>query len=172
MTAQAKLSDTQTAILKAAASRPDGNIEPMPSTLRGGARTKVIEGLVARGLAADTDGNILLTDAGYATVGKRRPVPKGVQKMDAPDDLTKREATHALQKLEVTPTTIRPGTKLAAIIKAMRQPGGVTIAQMMAGTGWQAHTVRGAISGMIRKRLGYAVVVEKGADGQRAYRIT
>jgi len=43
--------------------------------------------------------------------------------------------------------------------------------QMMASTGWQAHTVRGAISGMVRKRLGYAVVTEKGTDGQRAYRI-
>ena len=36
MTAQAKLTDTQTAILKAAASRTDGNIEPLPATLRGG----------------------------------------------------------------------------------------------------------------------------------------
>ena len=53
----------------------------------------------------------------------------------------------------------------------MRHPGGATIAQMMVSTGWQAHTVRGAISGMVRKRLGYEVVTEKGADGQRTYRI-
>lgn len=180
MPTQAKLTDTQIAILKAAAGRRDGNIEPLPSTLRGGARTKVIEGLLARGLAADADGHILITDAGYAAVGKRRPAPKGIQNMDAHngvakrdalDALTKREATHALQKLEATSRAIRPGTKLAAIIDAMRNPGGATIAQMMAGTGWQAHTVRGAISGMVRKRLGYEVVTEKGADGQRAYRI-
>lgn len=37
MTAQAKLTDTQTAILKAAASRTDGNIELLPPTLRGAA---------------------------------------------------------------------------------------------------------------------------------------
>jgi len=104
----------------------------------------VIEGLLARGLVADADGHLLLTDAGYAAVGKRRPGQKDVQKMEA------------------TSRTIRPGTKLAAIIKAMRNPGGATIAQMMAGTGWQAHTVRGAISGMVRKRLGYEVVTEKG----------
>jgi hypothetical protein len=171
MTAQAKLTDTQTAILKAAASRSDGNTEPLPSNLRGGARANVIDGLLARGLIVEAEGRHLLTDAGYAAVGKRRPVPKGVQKMDAPDGLTKREATHALQKLEATAPTIRSGTKLAAIVEAMRHPGGATIAQMMAGTGWQAHTVRGAISGMVRKRLGYAVVSEKGADGQRAYRI-
>lgn len=47
MTDQAKLTDTQTAILKAAAGRPEGNIEPMSPTLRGGARAKVIECLLA-----------------------------------------------------------------------------------------------------------------------------
>ena len=158
----AKLTTTQTAILKAAAARPDGSIEPLQPSLRGGARTKVIDGLLARGLIAESEGCHLLTDAGYAAVGKRRPIPKGVQKMDAPDALTKREPI---------PGAFRPGTKLAAIIDAMRHPGGATIAQMMASSGWQAHTVRGAISGMVRKRLGYTVVTEKGADGQRAYRI-
>lgn len=71
MTTHAKLTDTQTTILKAAANRQDGNIEPFPPTLRGGARTRVIEGLLARGLVADADGRHLLTDAGYAVVGKR-----------------------------------------------------------------------------------------------------
>lgn len=47
-----KLTATQTAILKAAAGRPDGNIEPLPTTLHGGARAKVIEGLLARDLVA------------------------------------------------------------------------------------------------------------------------
>ena len=159
----AKLTATQTTVIKAAAARPDGNIEPLPANLRGGARAKVIEGLLARALIVDADGLYLLTDAGYAAVGKCRLGSKGVQKMDAPDALTKCEATSP---------TIRPGTKLAAIIEAMRRPGGATIAQMMACTGWQAHTVRGAISGMVRKRLGHEVITEKGADGQRAYRIT
>ena len=157
-----KLSDTQATILKSAADRTDGDIEPLPATLRGGARAKVIEGLLVRKLITESEGKHLLTDAGYAAVGKRRPVPKGVQKMDAPDALTKREPI---------PRAFRPGTKLAAIIDAMRNPDGTTIAQMMANTGWQAHTARGAISGMVRKRLGYEVVTEKGADGQRAYRI-
>jgi len=138
MTAKAKLTDTQTAILKAAAGRRDGNLEPLPSNLRGGARTKVIEGLLARGLVVEAEGHYLLTDAGYAAVGKRRPIPKGVQKMDAQDGVAKRDATdalakpgatHALQKLEATAPTVRPGTKLAAIINAMRNPGGATIAQ-------------------------------------------
>ena len=92
--------------------------------------------------------------------------------MDAPDALTKRDPIDVIQKLESMPPTIRSGTKLAAIIDAMRNPDGATIAQMMADTGWQAHSVRGAISGMVRKRLGCEVITEKGADGQRAYRLT
>ena len=171
MPTQAKLTETQIVILKAAAGRPDGNIEPLPTTLRGGARARVIDGLLARGLIAESEGCHLLTDAGYAAVGKQRPVPKGVQKMDAPDALTKRDPIDVIQKLESMPPTIRSGTKLAAIIDAMRHPGGATIAQMMVDTGWQAHTVRGAISGMVRKRLGYEVVTEKGAGGLRTYRI-
>lgn len=167
MTAQTKLTETQTAILKAAAGRPEGNIEPLPPTLRGGARTAVIDGLLSRRLIADADGRHRLTDAGYAAVGyaavgKRHPIRKGVRKTDAPDALTRSEPI---------PSTLRPGTKLASIIDAMRHPDGATIVQMMAGTGWQAHSVRGAISGMVRKRLGYEVITEKGVSGQRAYRI-
>lgn len=56
MTTQAKLTDTQIDIIKAAAGRPDGNIEPLSPTLRGGARTKVIKGLLARGLIVDAVG--------------------------------------------------------------------------------------------------------------------
>ena len=153
MTVRAKLTDTQTAALKAAASRPeDGNIEPLPPTLRGGARTKVIDDLLAREPIVDTDGSNLITDAGYAAVSKHRPIPKDVQKIDTPD---------VLQQLGATSRTVRPGTKLAAILGAMLQPGGATIAQMMAGTDWQAHTVRGAIYGMVQKRLGHEVVTEK-----------
>ena len=166
-----KLTATQTTILKSAADRTDGNIEPLPTTLRGSARAKVIEGLLVRKLITESEGKHLLTDAGYAAVGKQRPVPKGVQKMDAPDALTKRDPIDVIQKLESMPPTIRSGTKLAAIIDAMRNPDGATIAQMMADTGWQAQSVRGAISGMVRKRLGCEVITEKGADGQRAYRI-
>jgi len=54
----------------------------------------------------------------------------------------------------------------------MRNPGGATIAQMVASTGWQAHSVRGAISGMLRKKLGLSVVLARNDSGERAYRVT
>ena len=42
---------------------------------------------------------------------------------------------------------------------------------MMAATGWQAHSVRGALSGAIKKNLGVAVVSDQGREGVRIYRI-
>jgi hypothetical protein len=48
-----KLADTQSIILSAAAKRPDGNLLPLPGSLRGGVATKVVAALLARGLAAD-----------------------------------------------------------------------------------------------------------------------
>jgi len=158
----AKLTPTQTTILEAAADHPDGNIEPLPPNLRGGARAKVIEGLIAKGLVAGTPGRYLLTDTGYAAICKQRPAASDVQNLDATD---------AFREPEPIPRAIRPGTKLAGLIDALRQPGGATVNQIMATTQWQAHTVRGAISGMIKKKLGYNVVSEKRADGDRLYRI-
>lgn len=38
-------------------------------------------------------------------------------------------------------------------------------------TGWQPHTVRGAISGMLRKKLGFNVVLARSDSGERVYRI-
>lgn len=167
----AKLTETQTAVLNVAASRTDGNIEPLLANLRGGARTQFIKGLLAKGLVVESDGRHLLTDAGYTAVGKHRTASNGVAKRDTTDALTKREATHALQKLEASSRTTRPGTKLAALVTALRHPGGATIAQIMAGTGWQAHSVRGAISGMLRKRLGLNVVLARNDSGERVYRV-
>jgi hypothetical protein len=49
----ARLSDTQLTILSAAAQRPDGNLLPLPGSLRGGAAGKVVTALLSRGLARE-----------------------------------------------------------------------------------------------------------------------
>lgn len=41
----------------------------------------------------------------------------------------------------------------------------------MLATGWQLHTVRGAISGMLRKKLGLSVVLARNDSGERVYRV-
>jgi Protein of unknown function (DUF3489) len=53
----------------------------------------------------------------------------------------------------------------------LRRPEGASIAQVIAATGWQPHTVRGAISGALKKKRGLAVTSEKGENGERVYRI-
>ena len=52
----------------------------------------------------------------------------------------------------------------------LRRPGGATIADLTTETKWQAHSVRGSISGAIKKKRGLAVISEK-TDGTRIYRI-
>jgi hypothetical protein len=76
-------------------------------------------------------------------------------------------------QLDLLPENLPPKVatgKIAILVGLLRQPGGATLEAMMAATGWQAHSVRGAISGSIKKALGLAVVSEK-IDGARTYRI-
>ena len=61
-------------------------------------------------------------------------------------------------------------SKQARLITLLRSPKGGTIDQMTELTGWQAHTVRGTISGVLRKRLSLNVICS-GEPGSRAYRI-
>jgi hypothetical protein len=53
--------------------------------------------------------------------------------------------------------TPRSGTKQAMMIDLLRRPGGATVEQIAAATGWQHHTIRGAISGALKKKLGLTV---------------
>ncbi len=65
---------------------------------------------------------------------------------------------------------MRPGTKLAALVVALRRPQGATNLQLMLATGWQPYSVRGAISAL-RRRLGLNVTLTRNAAGERVYRI-
>jgi hypothetical protein len=65
----------------------------------------------------------------------------------------------------------REGTKESQVIAMLRRPEGATIVQIMAATGWQAHTCRGFFAAALKKRLGLAVISEKPEGGKRVYRI-
>ncbi len=65
----------------------------------------------------------------------------------------------------------RPGSKLAMIVDLLESEAGATIAEMMAATGWQQHTVRGALAGSITKKLGRSVSSDKVESRGRVYRI-
>ncbi len=65
----------------------------------------------------------------------------------------------------------REGSKKAQFLALLRAPEGATLAALMKATGWQAHSVRGFISGSLGKKMGLAVESFKNEAGERAYRI-
>jgi len=64
-----------------------------------------------------------------------------------------------------------PGSKQARVIAMLKSPVGTTIDAMMKATGWQQHSVRGFLAGVVRKRLKLKLGSKK-ADGERVYQIT
>jgi hypothetical protein len=84
------------------------------------------------------------------------------------------KAKRVVRKANSTATivvTARADSKLATIIKLLRRTEGATIAQMVAATGWQKHSVRGVMSGAIGKTRGLTITSAE-TDGNRVYRIT
>lgn len=73
-------------------------------------------------------------------------------------------------KPETTETKAKAKSKIETLVDLLKEPAGATLEAMMAATGWQAHSVRGAISGSLKKKLGLEVTSEK-VDGVRTYRI-
>jgi hypothetical protein len=66
---------------------------------------------------------------------------------------------------------VRPTSKLATVIALLRRPKGASIDDLCKATGWQAHSVRGTLSGAIKKKLRLTVTSQK-SDGVRFYRVT
>ena len=62
------------------------------------------------------------------------------------------------------------GSKQARIVASLQSPAGVTIDSIAKATGWQQHSVRGFLAGVVRKKLGLDLVSET-SDAGRVYRI-
>ena len=183
-----KLSDTQAIILSAAAQRPEHIALPLPEGLRGGAAAKVIAALLAKGFLQEVDADtrkgepmwretgdghgvtLVASDAGLAAIGiepeDANPAPAGAT--DAP---TEGPAADTPTEAKAAPKArrLRDGTKQATLIAMLRAPDGATIEEIMAATGWQSHTVRGAMAGALKKKLGLEVTSEKVEGRGRVY---
>ena len=65
----------------------------------------------------------------------------------------------------------RDGSKAATILELLKRPGGATSKDLQKASGWQPHSVRGFLSGTLRKKMGLDVISTKGEDGERTYSI-
>ncbi len=81
-------------------------------------------------------------------------------------------AAKAPQQGTIDPTgkKAEPGSKQSRVIAMLQSPTGATIAAMMQATGWQQHSVRGFLAGVVRKRLKLKLGSKK-VDGSRVYRV-
>ncbi len=185
-----KLSDTQALILSAAAQRDNRIALPLPDSLRGGAATKVVGAMIAKGLLEEVDTDLpkgetvwrktddgqritlVATDAGLAAVGiepeDANTAPVGAT--DAPIEETTPISTTATDPAPRT-RTFREGTKQETVIAMLRAPQGATINEIAAATSWASHTIRGFMSGALKKKLALDVTSEKVEGRGRAYHL-
>jgi hypothetical protein len=66
---------------------------------------------------------------------------------------------------------IRQGSKQSIIISMLKASKGATVAELSEATGWQKHSVQGAMSGALKKKLGLTITSEKEEKRGRVYRI-
>jgi DNA-binding MarR family transcriptional regulator len=185
------LTDTQLLILSAAGQRDDGTALPLPKSLKlqGGAVSHLLKSLLKKGLLDEQptgnraaawreskDGQrltLVITDAGRQAIGvaadEQDEMPPAAPRGSKGSVGRRRKASES--KGTTSPAALRAGTKPALLLELLQRKGGATIAEMTKATGWQPHSVRGAISGALKKKLGLAVASDKVEGRGRVYRI-
>lgn len=174
-----RLTDTQTLILTCAASRPGMLAMSLPAGLHGAAAKKVVTLMIERGLIEEVEADLrrceslwretgdghgttlIATGAGLAAIGIEPVVAQAMAGLRRPGP----------DPQAPVPVMRRKGTKQAALIALLKTSDGASIPEITAVTGWQAHSVRGVISGQLKKKLGLAVISEKVEGRGRVYRI-
>jgi hypothetical protein len=172
-----KLTDTQLVILNKAAQREDRGVV-IPSKLPAGAQAKVVASLLVKHLVREVpktgdlaawrekDGRwhaLIITDA-------------GLKALNIDDDAETKDTKPAKTKGKRKPkasggSRTREGTKQAQLIDMLKARAGATIDEIVKAMKWQPHTVRGAIAGALKKKLGLKVTSEKIEGRGRTYRI-
>jgi Protein of unknown function (DUF3489) len=189
-----KLTDTQLVILSTAAQRDGGAALPLPKSvrLRGAAVNHVLSSLLKKNLLTEQptghdaaawreskDGQrlmLVISDTGKQAIGiENDQAPKkqsGGTKESASKDRArpKRQVAGSKSKRQAQRSAARAGTKQSVLIELLSRRDGATIAEAMKATGWQPHSVRGAISGTLKRKLGLAVTSDKIEGRGRVYR--
>lgn len=167
---QIQLSDAQAVILSTACAREDGAIFPVTASLKGGAVGNVCKSLLKQGLIeeiAATDLNTVWRhdeERGPITL---RATPLAYSTLGITDEQDETPPVGT----PTGPVQRRKGTKQETLIEMLRAEGGATIDEIVEATGWQPHTVRGAMSGALKKKLGLTITSEKIEGRGRTYMI-
>ena len=180
-----KLTETQTIILSRAATRPDNLAMPLPKGLHGAVAKTVITKMIKQGWLDEVEANLhrneplwretgdgygitlLATAAGLEAIGIEPTVVNtatDLRKAKVENDMHAAPGA-ACDSYADKPVAIRTGTKQAQIIALLQRPEGASIAEIVETTGWMSHSIRGLISGGLKKKLGLPVVTEK-QDGR------
>ena len=82
-----------------------------------------------------------------------------------------RKRSKTIAKKKGTAPASQSGTKTAKILHLLKRSGGASLAELMKATGWQAHSVRGFLSGVVKGKMRLKLASLKRDNGERAYRM-
>ena len=183
------LSDTQAVILSTACAREGGFLLPVTAALKGGAVNMVLNSLIKKELVEeilsepgtpvwreDEDGTPLTlraTPAAYGVLGMMADTGADTAPKEEPaTDMADQPEIPPSEALGAnTPRKTSQGTKQEALITMLKRPEGASIDEIAAEFGWANHTIRGAIAGALKKKLGLTITSEKLFGRGRTYRI-
>ena len=89
----------------------------------------------------------------------------------APKQAPKAKASKKAPKDGGKAGSARDGSKTARVLDLLKRPEGASMKELLKSTGWQPHSVRGFLTGTIRKKMGMTVTSTKTDDGERTYSI-
>lgn len=168
------LTDTQRVILANAAARDNGRIFPVPTTLNknSGAITLSLRPLVSAGLITEIAAQ--KSDTVWGQTVEDAPTTLAITEQGLAA-VVQPEEVRSLETLPASKTGLRPPSptsKLGIVVACLRQPDGATLDELVEATGWQKHSVRGAISGALKVKHKLMVQSEVVDVKGRVYRIT
>ena len=186
-----RLSDSQLVVLTAACQRADRCVFPVTAKLKGNAAGNVLKSLLKKDLIkevrAKNDDTVWRHDEQHGRMTlvatKAAFAALGIDPRDEAEDAEADATEPAPAKVEAEPNARsktskskepkapRKGSKQAQLIGMLRRAKGATIDEVVKALEWQPHTVRGAIAGALKKKLGLNVTSEKDGKRGRIYRI-
>jgi hypothetical protein len=173
-----QLSETAQVILATAGSRDTLHVLPLATSLKAPAvvTKKTLESLLKQGLVSEVQAGaedpvwahseetgkttLVVTAAGLRAVGIE---PEDGDEKEGKAKVASRPVRRAAK------ASSKASSKQDICIALLKRKRGVTIPEMMEATGWQAHSVRGFISGALKKRLKLEVDSGKEEGGERYY---